>query len=69
VICLCTEDAARLRDVLVAAQHYIYSSRQLIKLAQDAFKRAIPPANSGKVRCRQLLDAALELGLQVCSIR
>jgi hypothetical protein len=60
-----TDDVERLHAVLIAAQHYIYSSRQLFKLAQDAFKRAVPPVNSATPRCQKLLDAALELGLQV----
>jgi len=61
-----TDDTGRLRAVLESAQCNIYSSRQLFKLAQDAYKRAVPPLNSGAPRCRPLLDAALELGLQVC---
>jgi len=65
-ICL-TDETVRLRAVLESAQCNIYSSRQLFKLAQDAYKRAVPPLNSGAPRCRPLLDAALELGLQVCS--
>jgi len=60
-----TDDTVRLRAVLESAQCNIYSSRQLFKLAQDAYKRAVPPLNSGAPRCRPLLDAALELGLQV----
>jgi len=59
------DDSVRLRAVLESAQCNIYSSRQLFKLAQDAYKRAVPPLNSGVPRCRPLLDAALELGLQV----
>jgi len=62
-----SDDSGRLRAVLESAQCNIYSSRQLFKLAQDAYKRAVPPLNSGAPRCRPLLDAALELGLQVCS--
>ena len=62
------DEPVRLHAVLVAAQHYIYSCRQLFSLAQDAFKRAMPPANSTSSRCRPLLDAALELGLQVTAI-
>ena len=65
-VCL-TDETVRLRAVLESAQCNIYSSRQLFKLAQDAYKRAVPPLNSGAPRCRPLLDAALELGLQVCS--
>jgi len=61
------DETVRLRAVLESAQCNIYSSRQLFKLAQDAYKRAVPPLNSGAPRCRPLLDAALELGLQVCS--
>jgi len=60
-----TDETVRLRAVLESAQCNIYSSRQLFKLAQDAYKRAVPPLNSGAPRCRPLLDAALELGLQV----
>ena len=63
-VCI-ADDTARLRAVLESAQCNIYSSRQLFKLAQDAYKRAVPPLNSGALRCRPLLDAALELGLQV----
>ena len=59
------DETVRLRAVLESAQCNIYSSRQLFKLAQDAYKRAVPPLNSGAPRCRPLLDAALELGLQV----
>jgi dolichyl-phosphate-mannose--protein O-mannosyl transferase len=64
-----SDDVERLHAVLIAAQHYIYSSRQLFKLAQDAFKRAVPPVNSATSRCQKLLDAALELGLQVRILR
>jgi len=60
-----SDETVRLRAVLESAQCNIYSSRQLFKLAQDAYKRAVPPLNSGAPRCRPLLDAALELGLQV----
>ena len=67
MVCVCvTDETVRLRAVLESAQCNIYSSRQLFKLAQDAYKRAVPPLNSGVLRCRPLLDAALELGLQVC---
>jgi len=66
-VCVCVlDDTVRLRAVLESAQCNIYSSWQLFVLAQDAYKRAVPPLNSGAPRCRPLLDAALELGLQVC---
>ena len=52
----------RLRTVLDSAQRNIHSSSQLFKLAQDAFKIAIP---SDEPRHLPLLNAGLELGLQV----
>ena len=52
----------RLRTVLDSAQCNIHSSSQLFKLAQDAFKIATP---TDAPRHVPLLNAALELGLQV----
>ena len=52
----------RLRTVLDCAQRNIHSSSQLFKLAQDAFKTATPV---DAARHGPLLNAALELGLQV----
>ena len=54
----------RLRTVLDSARRNIHSSSQLFKLAQDAFKIATP---SDSPRQMPLLNAALELGLQVSS--
>ncbi|CAH1776046.1 unnamed protein product [Owenia fusiformis] len=56
------DDMCQLRTVLQAAQKNIHSSSQLFKLAQDAFKIATPPDSP---RHLSLLNAALELGLQV----
>ena len=53
----------RLRTVLEAAQRHIHSSSQLFKLAQDAFKIATP---SDTPKHMSALNAAFELGLQVC---
>ena len=53
----------RLRTVLEAAQRHIHSSSQLFKLAQDAFKIATP---SDAPKHMPALNAAFELGLQVC---
>ena len=57
-----TGDVIRLRTVLDSAQRNIHSSSQLFKLAQDAFKIATPADGP---RHMPLLNAALELGLQV----
>ena len=62
VIYLCADDMLRLRTVLDSAQRNIHSSSQLFKLAQDAFKIATP---TDSPRHMPLLNAALELGLQV----
>ena len=59
-----TDDSLRLRTVLDSAQRNIHSSSQLFKLAQDAFKIASP---SDGTKHTPLLNAALELGLQVGS--
>ncbi|XP_076307460.1 zinc finger SWIM domain-containing protein 5-like isoform X1 [Tachypleus tridentatus] len=56
-------DVIRLRTVLKSAQRNIHSSSQLFKLAQDAFRIAVPP--DGGPRHSTLLNAAFELGLQV----
>ncbi len=58
------DDMLRLRTVLDSAQRNIHSSSQLFKLAQDAFKIATPTENP---RHMPLLNAGLELGLQVSS--
>ena len=60
-----TEDGMRLRTVLDSAQRNIHSSSQLFKLAQDAFKTATPV---DAPRHAPLLNAALELGLQVRAV-
>ena len=52
----------KLRTVLDSSQRNIHSSSQLFKLAQDAFKIATPAEGP---RHMPLLNAALELGLQV----
>ena len=57
-----TDDMLRLRTVLDSGKRNIHSSSQLFKLAQDAFKIATPTENP---RHMPLLNAALELGLQV----
>lgn len=59
---LFTDDMYRLRTVLDSGKRNIHSSSQLFKLAQDAFKIATPTENPRHV---PLLNAALELGLQV----
>ncbi|XP_022237035.1 zinc finger SWIM domain-containing protein 5-like [Limulus polyphemus] len=65
LICFITVsgDIIRLRTVLKSAQRNIHSSSQLFKLAQDAFRIAVPP--DGAPRHSTLLNAAFELGLQV----
>lgn len=52
----------RLRSVLDAALRNIHSSSHLFKLAQDAFRLGLPGEGQ---RNSLLLNAALELGLQV----
>ncbi|GIX83493.1 zinc finger SWIM domain-containing protein 5 [Caerostris extrusa] len=56
-------DIVKLPTVLKSAQRNIHSSSQLFKLAQDAFRIAVP-TDSGS-RHPTLLDAAFQLGLQV----
>ena len=56
----------RLRTVLEAIQKNIHSSSLIFKLAQDAFKIATPADNPPDIT---LLNVALELGLQVPSVR
>ena len=58
-------DLLRLRTVLESAQRNIHSSAQLFKLAQDAFKNATPV---DAPKHGPLLNAALQLGLQVTGI-
>ncbi|XP_047482304.1 zinc finger SWIM domain-containing protein 4-like isoform X2 [Penaeus chinensis] len=55
-------DMMRLRSVLDAALRNIHSSSHLFKLAQDAFRLGLPGEGQ---RNSLLLNAALELGLQV----
>ncbi|XP_066974337.1 zinc finger SWIM domain-containing protein 5-like isoform X2 [Macrobrachium rosenbergii] len=55
-------DVMRLRSVLDAALRNIHSSSHLFKLAQDAFRLGLPGEGQ---RNSLLLNAALELGLQV----
>lgn len=52
----------RLRTVLESAQRNIHSSSHLFKLAQDAFRYAIPENGQGHPT---LLSVSFELGLQV----
>ena len=59
---LCSDDVMRLRSVLDAALRNIHSSSHLFKLAQDAFRLGLPGEGQ---RNSLLLNAALELGLQV----
>lgn len=54
----------RLRTVMKSSQRNIHSSSQLFKLAQDAFRIAVP--QDGGPRHLALLNVAFELGLQVC---
>ncbi|KAF2349650.1 hypothetical protein FHG87_019593 [Trinorchestia longiramus] len=56
------DDVLRLRAALDSALRNIHSSAHLFKLAQDAFRIATPQDG---VRNTLLLNAALELGLQV----
>ncbi|GFT99338.1 zinc finger SWIM domain-containing protein 5 [Nephila pilipes] len=56
-------DVVKLPTVLKSAQRNIHSSSQLFKLAQDAFRIAVPA--DGGSRHPTLLDAAFQLGLQV----
>lgn len=56
-------EVVKLQTVLKSAQRNIHSSSQLFKLAQDAFRIAVPPDGGG--RHPTLLDAAFQLGLQV----
>ena len=59
------DDVARLRSVLDAALRNIHSSSHLYKLAQDAFRLGLPQDSH---RNSLLLNAALELGLQVTRV-
>lgn len=62
--CLCrADDVMRLRTVMKSSQRNIHSSSQLFKLAQDAFRIAVP--QDGGPRHLALLNVAFELGLQV----
>ncbi|RWS16826.1 zinc finger SWIM domain-containing protein 4-like protein [Dinothrombium tinctorium] len=63
MLCAAKGDILRLRTVLKSAQRNIHSSTQLFKLAQDAFRIAVPI--DGGPRHNSLLNAAFELGLQV----
>lgn len=58
-----TDDVMRLRTVMKSSQRNIHSSSQLFKLAQDAFRIAVP--QDGGPRHLALLNVAFELGLQV----
>ncbi|XP_064476945.1 zinc finger SWIM domain-containing protein 5-like isoform X2 [Ornithodoros turicata] len=60
------DDVMRLRTVMKSAQRNIHSSSQLFKLAQDAFRIAVPP--DGGPRHLALLNVAFELGLQVMRV-
>ena len=62
VISAAANDVLRLRAALDAALRNIHSSNHLFKLAQDAFRLATPQDGP---RNTLLLNAALELGLQV----
>lgn len=64
-VCCDADDVARLQQVLECAQRHIHSSSQLFKLAQDAFKIATPADGQ---KCMPALNAAFELGLQVCTL-
>lgn len=69
-------DLIQLRTVMEVSQRSIHSSTHLFKLAQDAFRYALPaqsPTNvanqdSSAQRNPALLDVALQLGLQVLRI-
>lgn len=56
------ESLAQLTTVLEAVQRHIHSSSHLFKLAQDAFRYAVPSEGS---RHPALLNVAFQLGLQV----
>ncbi|UYV76455.1 ZSWIM6 [Cordylochernes scorpioides] len=58
-------ESCRLQTVLKSAQRNIHSSSQLYKLAQDAFRIAVPPPGEGTGRHHALLDASFQLGLQL----
>lgn len=60
------EDLIRLRTVMKSSQRNIHSSSQLFKLAQDAFRIAVP--QDGGPRHLALLNVAFELGLQVMRV-
>lgn len=60
------DDVMRLRTVMKSSQRNIHSSSQLFKLAQDAFRIAVP--QDGGPRHLALLNVAFELGLQVMRV-
>eukprot|EP00095_Tigriopus_kingsejongensis_P008306 maker-scaffold871_size86487-snap-gene-0.22 protein:Tk08306 transcript:maker-scaffold871_size86487-snap-gene-0.22-mRNA-1 annotation:"hypothetical protein DAPPUDRAFT_306274" len=71
-------DLIQLRTVMEVSQKSVHSSTHLFKLAQDAFRYALPspppvnltsvPADSSAQRNPALLDVAFQLGLQVLRI-
>lgn len=63
MLCASKTDPMRLKTALKAAQKHIHSSSQLFKLAQEAFRIAIPI--DGGSRNWLLLESAFELGLKV----
>ena len=56
------DNLAQLTGILEAAQHHVHSSSHLFKLAQDAFRYAVPTDGP---RHPALLNVAFQLGLQV----
>ena len=60
------DSLAQLTAILEAVQRHIHSSSHLFKLAQDAFRYAVPGVEAvGQPRHAALLNVAFQLGLQV----
>jgi hypothetical protein len=59
------DSLAQLTAILEAVQRHIHSSSHLFKLAQDAFRYAVPGVEAAQPRHAALLNVAFQLGLQV----
>jgi hypothetical protein len=59
------DSLGQLTAILEAVQRHIHSSSHLFKLAQDAFRYAVPGVEVAQPRHTALLNVAFQLGLQV----
>jgi hypothetical protein len=59
------DNLGQLTAILEAVQRHIHSSSHLFKLAQDAFRYAVPGVEVSQPRHAALLNVAFQLGLQV----